>query len=114
MDEHAAWIGGYMLARGMKTIQARDIYRAYPALKSAERRDQIAPAMHVLEMYDWVQPIRERKGVYVEWAINPSVQDGRFEKTAEAERSRRGIARDAIHDDAASRRQAKERATALS
>jgi DNA-binding IscR family transcriptional regulator len=29
MDEHAAWIGGYMLARGMKTIQARDIYRAY-------------------------------------------------------------------------------------
>ncbi|TYL80176.1 bifunctional DNA primase/polymerase [Bradyrhizobium cytisi] len=38
MDEHALWIAGYVLARGLPAISSRDIYRAYPALKSPEKR----------------------------------------------------------------------------
>jgi hypothetical protein len=61
--------------------------------------------MRVLEMYDWVRPIKERKGVDDEWAINPAVHDGRLAETAELERSRRGNVRDAIRQEADSRRE---------
>jgi hypothetical protein len=105
MDEHALWIAGFVLSRELKAIEMRDIYRSYPALRATERRGQISSTMRILEMYDWVRPIKERKGVDVEWAINPAVHDGRFEKTAELERSRRGNVRDAIRQEADSRRE---------
>jgi hypothetical protein len=105
MDEHALWIAGFVLSRELEAIEMRDIYRSYPALRATERRGQISSTMRILEMYDWVRPIKERKGVDVEWAINPAVHDGRFEKTAELERSRRGNVRDAIRQEADSRRE---------
>jgi hypothetical protein len=104
MDEHALWIAGFVLSRGLEAIKTRDIYRSYPALRAQDQRNQIAVTMRVLEMYDWVRPIKERKGVYEEWAINPAVHDGRFAQTAELERSRRGNVRDAIRQEADSRR----------
>jgi hypothetical protein len=105
MDEHALWIAGFVLSRGLRAIKTRDIYRSYPALRAPEQRNQIAVTMRVLEMYDWVRPIKERKGVDDEWAINPAVHDGRFAETAELERSRRGNVRDAIRQEADSRQE---------
>ncbi|MET3156816.1 hypothetical protein ABIE85_002610 [Bradyrhizobium diazoefficiens] len=104
VDEHALWIAGFVLSRGLKTIKTRDIYRSYPALRAQEQRSQIATTMRVLEMYDWVRPIKERKGVDEEWAINPAVHDGRFAETAELERSRRGCVRETIQREAEARR----------
>ncbi|GLR91305.1 bifunctional DNA primase/polymerase [Bradyrhizobium iriomotense] len=106
VDEHALWIAGFVLSRGLKTIKTRDIYRSYPALRAQEQRSQIATTMRVLEMYDWVRPIKERKGVDDEWAINPAVHDGRFADTAELERSRRGNVRETIQREAEARRSA--------
>jgi hypothetical protein len=28
-DEHARWVSGYILSRGIRVIEARDIYRHY-------------------------------------------------------------------------------------
>ena len=90
MDEHALWIAGFVLSRGLKAISTRDIYRGYPALRSPEKRSQIAATMRVLEMYDWVKPIHaDRHGVEDGWAVNPAVHDGRFADIAATERSRR-------------------------
>jgi hypothetical protein len=104
MDEHALWIAGFVLSRERTTIDARDIYRSYPALRQKDQRSDIAATMRVLEMYDWAKPIAERSGVATRWAINPAVHDGRFAKAAEMERSRRGNVREAIRHDAEARR----------
>ena len=90
MDEHALWIAGFVLARGLPTISSRDIYRVYPALKSPEKRSLIVATMRVLEMHDWVKPAHlDRHGVEDRWAINPAVHDGRFVEIAATERNRR-------------------------
>lgn len=89
VDEHAKWIAGFALSRGLKAIKTRDIYRSYPALRAPERRGAIPTTMRVLEMFDWVRPIGERRGVEDEWEINPAAHDGRFEEIAAAEKSRR-------------------------
>jgi uncharacterized protein DUF3987/bifunctional DNA primase/polymerase-like protein/primase-like protein len=88
--DHGLWIAGYILARGLGSIDARDIYRAYPALRAKERRDDIARVMQDLEMLDWVRTTKIKNNVPTEWAVNPAVEDGRFTTIAEAERLRRG------------------------
>jgi hypothetical protein len=105
MDEHALWIAGFVLSRGLKAIETRDIYRSYQALRAPERRSQIAVTMRILEMYDWVRPTKERKGVDDKWAINPAVHDGRFARMAELERSRRANVRETIQREAETRRE---------
>ncbi|WP_161494825.1 bifunctional DNA primase/polymerase [Bradyrhizobium canariense] len=90
MDEHALWIAGFVLARGLPAISSRDIYRVYPALKSPEKRSLIVATMRVLEMHDWVKPAHaDRHGVEDRWTVNPAVHDGRFAEIAATERSRR-------------------------
>jgi hypothetical protein len=90
MDEHALWIAGFVLARGLPAISSRDIYRVYPALKSPEKRSLIVATMRVLEMHDWVKPAGlDRHGVENRWTVNPAVHDGRFAEIAATERSRR-------------------------
>lgn len=90
MDEHALWIAGFVLARGLPAISSRDIYRAYPALKSPEKRSLIMATMRVLEMHDWVKPAHiDRHGAEDRWTVNPAVHDGRFAEIAATERSRR-------------------------
>jgi hypothetical protein len=105
MDEHALWIAGFVLSRERTTIDTRDIYRSYPALRQKDQRSDIAATMRVLEMYDWAKPIGERGGTATRWAINPAVHDGRFADTAEQERSRRGNVREAIRQEAEARRE---------
>jgi hypothetical protein len=89
VDEHAKWVAGFVLSRELGTIKTRDIYRSYPALRSPERRGAIPTTMRVLEMFDWVRPIGERRGIEDEWEINPAAHDGRFEAVTIAERTRR-------------------------
>jgi hypothetical protein len=90
MDEHALWIAGFVLARGLRSVSSRDIYRVYPALKSPEKRSLIVATMRVLEMHDWVKPVHaDRHGVEDRWVVNPAVHDGRFAEIASTERSRR-------------------------
>jgi hypothetical protein len=89
-DEHARWVSGYILSRGIRVIEARDIYRHYTPLKNPERRGEIVAVMYGLEMQDWVRPIGVgRHGEPNKWAVNPAVHDGRFAKRAAAERARR-------------------------
>jgi hypothetical protein len=102
MDEHALWIAGFVLARGLPAISSRDIYRAYPALKSPEKRSLIAATMRVLEMHDWVKPTHiDRHGAEDRWTVNPAVHDGRFEEIAATERRRRDGVQEGIKQGAA-------------
>lgn len=102
MDEHALWVAGFVLARGLSAISSRDIYRAYPALKSPEKRNLIAATMRVLEMHDWVKPVHiDRHGVEDRWTVNPAVHDGRFEEIAATERRRRDGVQESIKQGAA-------------
>jgi hypothetical protein len=90
MDEHALWIAGFVLARGLTAISSRDIYRAYPALRSPEKRSLIVATMRILEMHDWVKPVHiDRHGAEDRWTVNPAVHDGRFAEIATTERNRR-------------------------
>jgi hypothetical protein len=107
-DEHAKWIAGYVLARGIREIDERGIYRAYPRLRDPQERWGIQDAMRVLEMQGWATPTKERRGKDTAWRINPAVHDGRFGQVAEWERTRRGEVRKKIANE--SRARASERA----
>jgi hypothetical protein len=97
MDEHALWIAGFIMARGLTAMSSRDIYRVYPALRSPEKRSQIATTMRVLEMHDWVKPAHlDRHGVEDRWTVNPAVHDGRFSDIATRERLRRDAVQERI------------------
>jgi hypothetical protein len=102
MDEHALWIAGFVLARGLPAISTRDIYRVYPALKSPEKRSLIVATMRVLEMHDWVKPAHiDRHGAEDRWTVNPAVHDGRFAEIAATERRRRDGVQESIKQGAA-------------
>ena len=102
MDEHALWIAGFVLARGLPAISSRDIYRVYPALKSPEKRSLIVATMRVLEMHDWVKPAHiDRHGAEDQWTVNPAVHDGRFAEVAATERRRRDGVQERIKQGAA-------------
>lgn len=85
--EHARWIAGLILARGMSSITERDIYRAYHDLRDEGRRN-IAPAMAQLELAAWVSPVSEKRAVVTEWRVNPEVHR-KFAERAITERVRR-------------------------
>nr|WP_244623437.1 DUF3987 domain-containing protein [Bradyrhizobium sp. MOS001] len=102
MDEHALWVAGFVLARGLAAISSRDVYRVYPALKSPEKRSLIVATMRVLEMHDWVKPAHiDRHGVEDRWTVNPAVHDGRFAEIAATERRRRDGVQESIKQGAA-------------
>jgi hypothetical protein len=102
-DEHARWIAGLILSRGMATIDERTIYRSYLALRPKEKRGGITEAMRVLEMQGWAQPIKERRGKPTAWSINPEVHE-MFAARADEERSRRLAAHSSIQWEAERRR----------
>jgi hypothetical protein len=99
--ENAIWIAGFILARSLKTISERDVYRNCPALKHKERRDAIEGVMRILELQDWVQ-ISKWKGRPVQWSVNPAVHE-MFAERAEQERIRRTSAQDSIRRAGAER-----------
>jgi hypothetical protein len=103
-DEHAKWIGGYILTRGLDSLDAREIGRAYRPLSGSEKRAALISIMGTLEMLDWAKPTRQGpNGQPVAWRVNPAVHDGRFAEIKEAEVARRAAIRCAIAETAKGR-----------
>jgi hypothetical protein len=104
-DEHATWIAGYILSRGLPKITRREIQRSYSALREADNHGRVTVAMAVLGLQGWVsEPTGWNGKVPTEWPVNPAVHDGRFAEIAEAEQIRRAEARESIREAAAARR----------
>lgn len=85
----ARWIAGYVLARGLEVVAARDLYRAARDLRGDDGKHRIEAAMGQLELAGWVRAkLAERKGPVTAWTVNPRVHVA-FAATAERERARR-------------------------
>lgn len=89
--EHARWIAGHILSKGLRAISNRDLVQAYKQWRGLDdwRRQRI---MQLLEDMSWVAPVSEegktsRRGA-VNWAVNPQVHDA-FAQKAQAEAERR-------------------------
>jgi len=84
--QHACWIADHILAHGLSVLKARDMGRAYNALR--DRRD-LDRAMGYLEMAGWIVPMAKRPGQPVtQWWVDPRVHQV-FARRAEQERVRR-------------------------
>jgi Protein of unknown function (DUF3987)/RepB DNA-primase from phage plasmid len=99
-EQHADWIAEFILARGLTAITAREIYRAYPALR--KKREQIPAAMQRLIADAWVHVAKcdRRSGTPIAWIVNPKVHDGRFADVAAREAARREAVREDIGEQA--------------
>ena len=102
-EEHTAWIGGYILARGLSAVTLRDIYKNYAPFKQPEARRILADIMQALETEDWLSPGRHKDGRPTHWFVNPAVHEA-FATKAAAEREARVSAQGSIREEAARRR----------
>src|SRR5690606_29293833 len=91
--EHAAWIAGYILARRLSTITAREIGRAYRPLR--DDRQAIGAAMEALRMAGWVMRADAGRQNSEKWSVVAKVHEV-FAARAEHERARRAAEREAI------------------
>ena len=84
---HIRWIAGYILARNVEKITAREIGRAYRELRGEP--GMIAKAMDALCDCGWARQTawNQRRNPY-QWGINPEVH-ARFATAAAAEKERR-------------------------
>ncbi len=57
---HARWIAGFILSRGGERIAARDVMRAYGALRAPERRRELTEVVGALEPLGWARADEER------------------------------------------------------
>ena len=110
---HARWIAGYILAHGLKQVTARDVVRAYGALRSPEARAELGAVMASLVTIGWLEPEppdNPMKPVHL-WEVNPAVHV-LFAAKADRERVRREEAREnlATHVDTLRRRRARAEA----
>jgi hypothetical protein len=89
--EHARWIAGHILSKGLAAISNRELVQAYKQWRGMEdwRRQRV---MQLLEDMSWVSPVLEdgragRRGA-TNWAVNAAVHTD-FAKRAAAEAERR-------------------------
>lgn len=95
---HARWIGGFILAKGQDRVAARDIMRAYGALRAPERRRELLDVMSSLETMGWVRAEEQNDGrPPVAWRVNPKVLQG-FAERGKLERARRQEVKDRIRE----------------
>jgi hypothetical protein len=88
--KHARWIAGYILARKVQTITARDVVRAYRDLQAPECRDELNSVMASLVTVMWLDPVlpdNPAKPVST-WTVNPLVHEN-FAGQGDRERERR-------------------------
>lgn len=104
-DGDVRWVAGYILCRDLKTINAREIGRAYRSLRGAPKRLKLFSVMATLAQNDWVTLTNPLRG---EWRVNKVVHDGRFDGIKRAEIARRSAVRAEIAVEAERRRSAKE------
>ena len=95
---HARWIAGFILSKGGGRITARDIIRAYGALRPPERRRELLEVMASLETMGWVRVEVPPDGrPSVGWEVNPKVHSVFFER-ASRERAERQATKDRIRE----------------
>jgi hypothetical protein len=104
-DGDVRWVAGYLLCRELKTINAREIGRAYRSLRGAEKRSKLFSVMATLAQHDWVKLTNPVRG---EWKVNRAVHDGRFSEIKRVETERRSAVRGEIAAEAERRRSEKE------
>jgi hypothetical protein len=94
---HAQWIAKFILAQGKARVTARDITRAYGALRPPEKRKELGEVMEGLVTMAWVA--RENPDMppweQTAWLINPAVLE-RFRARGEEERERRAKVREEV------------------
>jgi Protein of unknown function (DUF3987)/Bifunctional DNA primase/polymerase, N-terminal len=94
--EHSRWVAGYILARGLDGVSAREIGRAYRELRSDARG--ISDAMQALTLAGWVQPVdtsAKPGSPLSRWQVLPAVHR-LYATRAAAERERRQQERERI------------------
>jgi hypothetical protein len=101
-EDHAAWIGGFILARGLRVITLRDIYKNYIAFKPPQTRPALLSVMQGLVDDDWLSPDRNWPPSKPHWVVNPAVHE-LFAAKASEERERRLSARNNIREEGARR-----------
>lgn len=90
--EHARWVAGYILSRGLQDLTNRDLIQAYKQWRGMDdwRRQR---TMQVLEDMGWITPVmdetRPTRRTATSWVVNPVVHD-LFSARAEEEADRRG------------------------
>jgi hypothetical protein len=95
---HARWVAGYVLARHCERVTARDIRRAYNALRDDRRA--VDDAMATLVVAGWAWPIDAELGrPPSKWKVNPHVHTI-FARRAAAERERRELAKQQVREAA--------------
>jgi hypothetical protein len=106
---HAHWIANYVLASKAAAetlvVTARDIQRAYPALRAPEKRRELTSVMATLEVVGWLRtewPDNPAKPVTT-WYVNPALHKT-FAARALKERARRDETRAWVQRDAERRR----------
>ena len=87
--EHAARIANYILAHRLERVTAREIVRAYRALRPPEERGTLNSTMDGLCLFGWLAPVppRHEGATPIAWRVNPAVHV-LFAERAEAERKR--------------------------
>lgn len=94
---HAAWIAGFILSRELEVVTARDITRAYGALRPPEAARELQHTMKHLTIVGWLEPelpANIAKDVST-WTVNPAVHV-LFADRGEREKQRRAEARENI------------------
>lgn len=84
--EHARWVAGFALSRGLTEVTNRDLMQAYKQWRGMDdwRRQRV---MQVLEDMGWVAPVipedRPTKRGATAWVVNPLVHEQFAAKAAE-------------------------------
>jgi hypothetical protein len=105
---HAQWIAGYILAKRMERIEARDVVQAYRAMRAPEARRELNAVMAALVSMAWLdpeEPSNPAKGVSA-WRVNPAVHV-LFAERGWAEAERRAKAREDMAETVAQLRAAR-------
>lgn len=94
---HARWIAGHILAHGLDIVTARDVVRAYRALRSPEQARELTATMGSLVTVGWLDPIQPDNPLapVSAWRVNPAVHE-RFVGHARRESEARESVREAI------------------
>jgi hypothetical protein len=90
---HARWIAGCILAHGLDRITARDVVRAYGALRAPEKRKDLDTTMASLVAIAWLDPEASSNDLVPvsTWRVNPLVHQHFAARAAQekAERQQR-------------------------
>ena len=108
---HARWIAGHLLAKGAERISARDIMKAYGALRAPEHRRELLAVMDSLETMGWVRAVTPDDGRQpTNWEVNPGIHN--FTARAAHEREHREATKQKIRETVARMRERRDAANA--